>query len=111
MERHIDEILASQTRMLARNAIEDQVENSEEEVRTSFMAHLSEMKSWMKEKENIRTLYVSYNEILSNPQTAFKEIAGFLDGLVDPEAMMTVVDPNLYRERANYKEREEIIDE
>ncbi len=49
--------------------------------------------------QNIRTLYISYNETLDDPETAAEKIATFLERDLDIERMMQTVDPRLYRQR------------
>lgn len=99
MERDIVEILASQERMLERSGKINESLIRNDALKESFNGHLVEMKTWLKEQNWIDTHYVSYNEILQNPGVEFTKISKFLDERVDPEAMVEVVDPKLYREQ------------
>ena len=99
MERNLEEILASQHRMLVRTGKEQQHPVADETIRQSYQNHLSEVKFYLEDKDWIETLYVSYNQILQQPLEGFKGVAVFLDGRVDPAAMAKVVDPSLYREK------------
>lgn len=99
MERDIEEILASQERMLERSGKINESPNRNEALKASFSEHLLEIKAWMKAQNWIDTYYVSYNQILQNPGVEFTKISKFLDEQVDPEAMAEVVDPKLYREQ------------
>ena len=99
MERDIDEIMASQQRMLKRSGINAQSSTSENEIRKSYVQHIGEVKTWLTDSEWIRAIFVSYNDILHNPERNFREVARFLDNLVDPDAMAKVVDYSLYREK------------
>lgn len=99
LERSLEEILASQTRMLERTGKHAEQTFSEEQIRASYQNHLIEVKSWLDDQENVKTLYVSYNETVLHPLLIFREVASFLDGLVDPTAMITVIDPKLHREK------------
>jgi len=100
MERDLEEILASQNRMLERNSIIQQSPLSEDELARSFDVHLSEVKYWLETQDLIQTLYVSYNRVLCQPKVEFGLIAKFLDGKVDPDSMAQVVDPSLHREKS-----------
>jgi len=99
MERNLEEILASQHRMLVRTGKEQHHPVADETIRQSYQNHLSEVKFYLEDKDWIETLYVSYNQILQQPLEGFKGVAVFLDGRVDPAAMAKVVDPSLYREK------------
>jgi hypothetical protein len=100
MERDMDEILASQGRMLERDGNENQHPITDDEMRQSYENHLAEVKAWMGDKDWIQTLFVSYNEALQHPLLVFKRVSAFLDHHVDPEEMTRVVDQDLYRERS-----------
>jgi hypothetical protein len=99
MERNMDEILASQKRMLKQGGKANQHVISDDEMRQSYENHLAEVKDWLKDKDWVQTLFVSYNETLQRPLQVFKQVSVFLDHRVDPKSMVQVVDPNLYRER------------
>jgi hypothetical protein len=99
VEREMAEILASQKRMLERTGKAGQDPVSDEDLWSSYLAHLAEVKSWLNNQDWLRTLYISYNHILDNPEQAFLHVANFLDHRVDPEAMAQIVDRSLYREK------------
>lgn len=99
MERNLHEILASQRRMLVRTGKEQQHPVADETIQQSYQNHLSEVKSWLADKDWIDTLYVSYNQILQQPLEEFNRVAKFLEDRVNPRAMAKVVEPSLYREK------------
>ncbi len=100
MERDLDEILASQQRMLQRTSKKQQDQPDNDQIRDSYLTHLNDVRGWMEGQDWIQTLYVSYNDILLNPEETMDEIADFLDNQVDPIEMARVVDTELYREKA-----------
>ena len=100
MERELDEILASQARMLARNGIKKQHSVSYDDLRVYYKEHLSEIKGWLEEKGCIQTLFVSYNEALRDPLRTFEQVAMFLENRVNPKKMAQIVDTSLYREHS-----------
>jgi hypothetical protein len=99
MERNLSEILASQACMLQRDGKQSESSGSDAELITSYAAHLEEIKSFMHMKPWIQVLFVSYNDILRQPEKAFHPVANFLEMELDPAVMAAVVDPSLYREK------------
>lgn len=97
MRRNLDEVLASQQKMLARNARTDQVDDAE--MARLFRSELGRFDAWIKNQPNFSLLDVSYNELLADAAPIARRVAKFLDGRVDPDAMCAVVDPSLYRNR------------
>ena len=99
MERDIDEILASQKRMLSRGEVVEEKPLSDKALRQSYQAHLEQVKSFLSKEDWLKVMFVSYNQVLNDPEGEFRRVARFLDNLVEPSAMSKVVDPELYRER------------
>ena len=99
LERDMDEILSSKQRMLERTNKIDEDNKSDEMLRQSYQEHIKEISTWLEDQDWLQTLYVSYNEILRQPDIEFQKIAVFLDQLVVPQLMAQVVDPELYREK------------
>ena len=98
MERRIDEILASQNKMIQRRG--ESADNIPDTIMARlFKKHLKEINLWLLEQPNIDTLYINYNETLDYPESSAEKIAKFLQKDLDIEKMMQVVDPNLYRQR------------
>ena len=98
MERRLEETLASQRQMLIRrNEPTDAV--SDEVLRTSFQKHLTQIKGWLAEQPHIQVLYVSYNDMLSDPAGQARRINQFLGQTLNEAKMAAVVDPDLYRQR------------
>lgn len=99
MERNLSEILASQARMLQRDGKQSESSGSDADLITSYAAHLEEIKFFMHKKPWIQVLFVSYNDILRQPEKAFQPVVNFLERELDPAVMAAVVDPSLYREK------------
>lgn len=98
MRRNMDEILASQKKMLI-NRGEDPNRVSDEELTRLFEKHLGHVRQWLDGQPNVQTLYIHYSDVLADPQSAVRQINEFLGGQLNTEAMMASVDPNLYRNR------------
>jgi hypothetical protein len=99
MRRHIDEILASQRRMLIRRG-EDTERVSDERLSGMFRHHLEQVEAWLEEQPNFDVLYVHYSAVLADPGPQAERIDEFLGGFLDARAMARVVDPSLYRQRS-----------
>ncbi|HEB76324.1 MAG TPA: sulfotransferase family protein [Nitrospirae bacterium] len=113
MRRKMDEILASQRKMLERKGTGDEFDDGE--MRGLFSRHLAEVESWISRQENMEVLYVDYNEMLLDPLENIRRLKRFLGDDLDEERMAGVVDPSLYRNRkpasATVKEGDETVDD
>lgn len=98
MHREMDEILASQRRMLVRRG-EPTDKISDEQMAALFQKHLERVEDWLDQQPNFEVIYVSYNEVLAHPHEEAKRVNSFFDHELDIGAMTTVVDPTLYRQR------------
>ncbi len=98
MIRKIEEVLASQRKMMERRG-EPEDDIPDDVMANIFRKHLEEVGEWLEQQANIKTLYISYNETLNDPETTAEKIAEFLGQDLDIEKMMQVVDPKLYRQR------------
>lgn len=99
MRRKLDEVLESQRKMLERRG-EDPDKVSEDELKELFTRHLGHVESWAKGEDNVEFIYANYNDIVREPQRRLERIDRFLGGGLDVPAMVAVVDPDLYRNRA-----------
>jgi hypothetical protein len=98
MHRAMDEILASQRRMLVRRG-EDTDKISDEQMAALFRKHLERVEGWLDQQPNFDVIHVSYNEVLAHPEEEAKRVNAFFDEDLDVGAMAKVVDPTLYRQR------------
>jgi hypothetical protein len=99
MRRHIPEILASQKQMLIRRGeATDKV--SDEKLEELYLAHIKNIETWLAQQPNFEVIYISYNEILENPDENIAELNRFLGGKLDTQAMAQTISRDLYRERS-----------
>ncbi|MFW6082908.1 MAG: sulfotransferase family protein, partial [Chloroflexota bacterium] len=99
MRREMDEILASQRRMLKRRGeATDTVDD--DKLERLFRQHVRGIQHWLNEQPNFDVTYLSYNRILENPYDGAQRLDAFLEQDLDVAAMVEVVDPALYRQRA-----------
>jgi hypothetical protein len=99
--RNLDEVMASQNKMLKRRG-EPVDPAADEEMKALFDRHLFQVRYWLKQQPNFEVLYLNYTEILKDPMGKAKQIEAFFDGNLDAEKMAMVVDPELYRNRASH---------
>jgi len=97
VERDLDEVLASQRKMLARAGQESRIDD--EQLRRTFSSQASRIRRWLARQPNVKLLTLEYRQIIADPAHAAATIANFLGGNLDPAAMAAEVDPALYRSR------------
>ena len=98
MERDLQEVLASQQKMLVNRQEQSQV--ADLEMYRQFEEHLKAVKYWLARQPNMEVLFVSYNHIVSEPTAYIEKIAKFTDLPLNVENMLSTPDPSLYRNRA-----------
>jgi len=97
IRRDIDEVLASQNKMMARRGETDAT--PPERMRELFAKDVSRAQDMLAREPQFEMLEVQYTSILSSPLEEARRIADFVGGGLDVEAMAAAVDPELYRNR------------
>ena len=98
MERNLQEVVASQNKMLAARG-EDGGESSDEDVAGMYNEHLARVRRLLERRACFDAVYVAYSDVLKNPRTQADRVRAFLGGRVSAEKMVTAVDEQLYRNR------------
>ncbi|MFL5804298.1 MAG: sulfotransferase domain-containing protein [Roseiflexaceae bacterium] len=98
MERRLEEVLSSQRVMLERRGEARDI-SDDARLAEFFRRDLLRIKQWLGDQPHFSVLYLSYNDILADPQGAIAAVNRFLGAQLDPQAMIGVVDPALYRQR------------
>ncbi len=98
MTRKMDEVLASQNKMLKSRgqpagSVDDQV------MAKKFNEHLRKIFNWLNKQKNMETIFISYNDVISSPMEQSKKINLFLGDRLKFDKMFNVVDNFLYRQR------------
>ncbi len=96
MRRNLDEILASQTKMLKNRG--EASESSNEEMLELYKNHLWKVNYLMKHRPYFEFLEVNYKDVVENPRREAERISEFL-GNLDVDKMTSAVDEKLYRNR------------
>lgn len=99
LNRHLDEVLASQQTMLQRRG-EQGATVSQDQLRRIFSDQLDKVRGWLDQQSSFGVLYVDYHLVLAEPVEQSERISNFLGGL-DVASMAAAVAPSLYRQRSN----------
>ncbi len=98
MQRPLAEVLASQEVMLHhRGTAKPGADNSV--VTAAFEKNLRAVNAWLESKTYVKTLRVSYHDVLRDPEDIGKRLTQFLETELNVEAMTRQVDATLYRNR------------
>jgi hypothetical protein len=96
MERDLDEVLASQEKMLKRLG---RAPAPLEQMKASFTLHLERLHDWLRQQANMEVVRVCYANLVDRPQTEAERVNQFLGGIADVPGMACAVDSSLYRNR------------
>ncbi len=99
MRRKMEEILASQKKMLIRRG-ESTDKVPDEVMAKEFEKHLQKIEAWLENQPNMDVLYVTYHEIIANPTENLRKVNEFLGNILDETKMINAIDRNLYRNKA-----------
>jgi hypothetical protein len=97
LRRDLNEVLASQQRMLARR--DKAATDTDEALAEYFLLELERLDQWRAGQTAFRFLDVCYHDLLADPTGVAENVSTFLGGGLDTAAMAAVVDPRLYRNR------------
>ena len=99
VRRDLREVLASQRKMLERRG-EPPGDVADSQMAEMFAGHLVRVEAALTNRRNCDVLYVDYQAILRTPAALAEQINAFLGGRLDVARMAAVVEPALYRNRA-----------
>ena len=98
MHRNLKEMIESQKKMLERRG-EDPDEVSDAELMAMFKKYRKMLKKRIDEHPDMDVIYVSYNQVMQNPEKSIQSIDEFFNGRLDKNKMLSVIDKDLYRNR------------
>lgn len=99
MMRELDEIIVSQKKMMIRRG-EDPDAVGDSEMKGLLRRYLLSLKQLVNSRDDMDVLYVSYNELMEDPEEIAHDLTDFLGDDLDTDRMVECVDPALYRNRA-----------
>ena len=97
MKRRMEEMLASQKKMLERKGI--QPKQTDDQITRLYEDHLKDIEKWLQSRDHIEVLYVNYNEVLNDPVSNARRVHAFLGDPLEEDEMIRAIDPSLYRQR------------
>lgn len=97
MQRDLEEVLASQQKMLQRQG---HPTAARDVLRKAFSGQLKRLDEWLPRQSNIRVLRIDYAEVIADSANAAEQVNQFLNGRLNVSAMSVAADPRLYRNRA-----------
>jgi len=97
VRRDIDEVVASQNKMIRNRGEENRVED--EEAKRLFQRHLLQVKMLVSRSPNFEMLEVDHQEAIRDARAVAAKVNAFLGGGFDVERMAAAVDRTLYRNR------------
>jgi hypothetical protein len=99
MRRNVDEVLASQKKMLQRSG-KPGAAVSDEKLKELFIEELERFDRWIASQPNFSLIEVDYRDMVASPGMQCKRINAFLGGVLDGDRAAAAVDPSLYRNRS-----------
>jgi len=100
MRRAMEEVLASQRRMLI-NRGENPDKISDDQMAEMFEKDLQQSERWTSSQAHVTRININYRQLIANPRPLVAEINTFLGGGLDEDKMLGAIDPSLYRQRSS----------
>ena len=97
MRRDLNEILASQRRMLMNTELAPTVDD--DRMAHLFTGEMVRFQTWIEKSDHINCVEVLYNDVASGKTDPIQQVNSHLGNHLDVQAMSAVVDPSLYRNR------------
>lgn len=98
LERDLDEVIASQKKMLLRRGSKGGGVD-DKKLKELFQAELTRFRHWIRNQKCFSMLPIKYASMIAAPLKTAEKIDQFLGGGLDIYAMAAVVDPTLYRNK------------
>ena len=100
MRRSTEEMLRSQAKMLERLG-QPRSPVSDDKLSVMFAGQLRKVDDWLAGQPNIRVQPIEYGAVLEDSRREARRVNRFLGRNLDEAAMAAIVDPALYRNRAD----------
>ncbi|MEW6426933.1 MAG: sulfotransferase family protein [Thermodesulfobacteriota bacterium] len=98
MERRLEEILASQHRMLARSGKPAAADDGR--MLAFYASHLEKIDGWLAGRPDINLCRISFNRLFSDDaKSELDRLVAFFGQQLDPVRLRAVIDAKLYRNR------------
>jgi hypothetical protein len=100
MRRDLDEVLASQNKMINRLGTEDSTA-AEDAMKEAYRNDIVRTRLLCKNRPNFELIEVNYKNTIENPAATARSVNAFVGGHLDETAMREAVDGSLYRNRGS----------
>ena len=97
MRRDIDEVLASQNKMLEHRGEADKTDDAI--MAEAYRHHIADVRIMGRKRPNWRLIEIRYDETVRDATSVARQVNAFLGGKYDEQKMAEAVDPKLYRNR------------
>ena len=98
MRRNLDEVLASQNKMIHRLGTEDSTA-AENAMKEAYRNDIVRTRLLCKNRPNFELIEVNYKNTIEDPEATASSVNAFVGGHLDEAAMREAVDGSLYRNR------------
>jgi len=98
MNRQLDEVLASQAKMLINLDKAGHFDN-DAELKVLYQTHVKTLKKWLQRQSNIDVLHLNYHDVIAEPSNNIDSIVNFLQVQANIDAMTAVVDRDMRHHR------------
>jgi hypothetical protein len=98
MLRDLDEVLASQKKMMVRSGDVHEVPN--DQMKAFFRNHLEEVDTLLANRRDVAVKYIDYRTVITRSREMAEQISEFLGLDLDVDRMAAAVDGRLYRNRS-----------
>ncbi len=95
MRRNLEEVLGSQQKMLATRPEAAPTTD----MRLHFERHLERLSDWLPRQKHLEFLEIDYRSVIDDSHAVAVSVASFVEQDLEIDAMASVVDPSLYRQR------------
>src|SRR5918995_2025029 len=102
MERDLDEVLASQNKMLVHRRETPGTPEEDDRMRQQYAAHLAKVHRFLASRRCFSVLRVNYRSAIERPREEAQRINTFVGGRLNIDRMLEVGDPALYRNRRGW---------
>ena len=99
MRRNLDEVLASQNKMIQRLGTEDSTA-AEEAMKEAYRNDIVRTRLLCKNRSNFELIEINYKNTIEDPVATAHSVNAFVGGHLDETAMREAVDGSLYRNRS-----------
>ncbi|MHB2154977.1 sulfotransferase domain-containing protein [Calditrichota bacterium GD2] len=99
MNRNLDEIIASQNRMLKNVGKVSEIDD--DTLKRHYAAHLFDISRWLTHQKNVQVRQINFHHLFEKPQTELAILSDFLNIAFNTEQIQQVIQPELYRTKIN----------